>query len=255
MAYTYIKTEKDGGVARITFTRPKHNMLSITMLKEINSELEALIEDRELKCLIFHGEGPSWCAGVDVGDHKPDMVGEMIPTFSKVFELIDKLEVPTIAAVHGACLGGGLEVAMACDIIIAGKSASFGQPEIKLGFFPPYAAVRLPKLIGQAKTMEICITGKRYSAEEGRTMGFVSQVTDDDKFAEELEKLIGEIKTSSPLIIRLNKRAVKENLDKNFADSLKSVGDLFLNVLMKTQDTQEGINSYFEKRKPVWKNR
>lgn len=255
MAYTYIKTEKDDGVARIIFTRPKHNMLSIAMMKEINSEIEALIEDRELKCLVFLGEGPSWCAGVDVGDHRPELVDEMIATFNRLFELIDKLEVPTIAAVHGACLGGGMEVAIACDMIIAGKSANFGQPEIKLGFFPPYAAIRLPKLVGQAKAMEVCVTGKRYSAEEARVMGFVSHVTDDGMFAEELAKLVGEIKTSSPLIIRLNKRAIKQNLDKDFAGSLQGVGNLFLNTLMKTEDTQEGIRSYFERRKPEWKNK
>ena len=255
MAYTYIKTEQEGGIARIIFNRPKHNMLSIPMMKEINSELEALLADRNLKCLVFAAEGPSWCAGVDVADHKPEVVGDMIATFNRLFELIDKLEVPTIAAVHGACLGGGMEVAIACDMIIASKSALFGQPEIKLGFFPPYAAIRLPKLVGPAKAMEICVTGKRYTADEARSMGFLSQVADDDKFGGELEKLVGEIKTSSPLIIRLNKRAVRQNLDKDFAAALANVGDLFLHTLMKTEDTQEGMNSYFERRKPEWKNR
>ncbi len=155
----------------------------------------------------------------------------------------------------GACLGGGMEVAIACDMIIAAKNASFGQPEIKLAFFPPYAAIRLPKLVGPAKAMEICITGKRYSAEDACRMGFVSQVVDAGNFAEELEKLVGEIKTSSPLIIRLNKRAIRQNLDKDFAGALESAGDLFLNTLMKTEDTLEGIKSYLEKRKPEWKNR
>ena len=106
MAYTFIKTEKEGGIARIVFNRPKHNMLSIAMMKEINGELEAILTDRELKCLVFVAEGPSWCAGVDVGDHKPELVDEMITTFNRLFELMDKLEIPTIAAVHGACLGG-----------------------------------------------------------------------------------------------------------------------------------------------------
>src|SRR3990172_6749141 len=202
MAYAYIKTEKEDGIARIVFNRPKHNMLSIAMMKELNSELEALNENRELKCLVISGEGPSWCAGVEIGDHQPELVHEMIATFNRLFELIDKLETPTIAAVHGACLGGGMEVAIACDMIIAAKNAIFGQPEIKLAFFPPYAAVRLPKLVGQAKAMEICIAGKRYSSEEARALGFVSQVTDDDKFAEGLDKLTGGIKTSSPLILR-----------------------------------------------------
>lgn len=255
MAFIYIKTEKEGGVARIIFNRPKHNMLSIAMMKEINEELSALSKDRELKCLVFLGEGPSWCAGVDVGDHKPELVDDMIATFNRLFELIDSLEVPVVAAVRGACLGGGMEVAIACDMIIASKNATFGQPEIKLAFFPPYAAIRLPKLVGQAKAMEICITGKRYPAEEARSLGLVSQVVDEEKFTEELEKLVGEIKTSSPLIIRLNKRAIKQNLDKDFAHALKDVGDLFLNTLMKTEDTQEGIASYFEKRRPEWKNR
>ena len=255
MAYTYIKTEQEGGIARIIFNRPKHNMLSIPMMKEINSELEALLADRNLKCLVFTAEGPSWCAGVDVADHKPEVVDDMIATFNRLFELIDKLEVPTIAAVHGACLGGGMEVAIACDMIIASKSALFGQPEIKLGFFPPYAAIRLPKLVGPAKALEICVTGKRYTADEARSMGFLSQVADDDKFGGELDKLVGEIKTSSPLIIRLNKRAVRQNLDKDFAAALANVGDLFLHTLMKTEDTQEGMNSYFERRKPEWKNR
>ena len=255
MAYTYIKTEQEGGIARIIFNRPKHNMLSIAMMKEMNSELETLLADGDLKCLVFLGEGPSFCAGVDVGDHKPELVDNMIATFNRLFELVDKLEVPTIAAVHGACLGGGMEVAIACDMIIAAKSALFGQPEIKLGFFPPYAAIRLPKLVGQAKALEICITGKRYTADEARSMGFVSQATDDDKFSGELEKLVGEIKTSSPLIIRLNKRAIRQSLGKGFATALAGAGDLFLHTLMKTEDTQEGMNSYFERRKPEWKNR
>ncbi len=255
MAYTYIKTEKEGGVARIIFNRPKHNMLSIAMMEEINDELSALLADKGLKCLVISGEGKSFCAGVDVEDHKPELVDEMIATFNRLFELIDKLEIPTIAAVHGACLGGGMEVAIACDMIIAAKGASFGQPEIKLGFFPPYAAIRLPKLIGQAKALEVCVTGKRYTADEARSLGFVSQTTDDDKFSAELEKLVGEIKSSSPLIIRLNKLAVRQNLDKGFAAALADVGNLFLKTLMKTEDTQEGMNSYFERRKAEWKNR
>src|SRR3990172_7297103 len=131
MASAYFKTEKEAGIARIAFNRPKHNILSIAMMKDLNGELEALAEDRELKCLVITGEGPSWCAGVEIGDHQPELVREMMAAFNRLFELIDKLEVPAIAAVHGACLGGGMEVAIACDMIIAAKNAIFGQPEIK----------------------------------------------------------------------------------------------------------------------------
>jgi len=252
--HKHLKVEKAQGVARITFDRPKHNVLNIEMMNELNAELESLIADNDLKCLVLLGQGPSWCAGVEVSDHKPEMVNEMISTFNRIFELMDKLEVPIIAGVHGACLGGGMEVAIACDIIVASKKAVFAQPEIKLGFFPPYAAIRLPQLVGPAKAVEICTTGKRYSAKEAKKMGLIAYKADEDNFQETLDKLVAEIQYNSPLIIRLNKRAVKQHLGMDFPKAIQGVSDLFLNVLMKSEDTLEGIKSFEEKRKPVWKN-
>jgi len=252
--HKHLKIEKAEGVARITFDRPKHNVLNIEMMNELNVELESLIADKDLKCFVLLGQGPSWCAGVEVSDHKPEMVNEMISTFNRIFELMDKLEVPIIAGVHGACLGGGMEVAIACDIVVASEKAAFGQPEIKLGFFPPYAAVRLPQLVGPAKAVEICTTGKRYSAKEAKKMRLIAYKTDEDKFQETLDKLVAEIQYNSPLIIRLNKRAVKQHIGMDFSKAIQGVSDLFLNVLMKSQDTLEGIKSFEEKRKPVWKN-
>jgi cyclohexa-1,5-dienecarbonyl-CoA hydratase len=254
-AYKHLKIEKNDGVARITLARPKHNVFDIEMMNELNAELDLLSVDAELKCVVILGEGPSWCAGVEVADHKPETVSEMIAVFNGIFERIDKIEVPVIAGVQGACLGGGMEVAIACDVIVAAKSASFGQPEIKLGFLPPYAAIRLPQLIGPAKAIEVCTTGRRYSAEEARQMGFVSYVADDDQLTDTLDRLIGDIHTASPLIIRLNKRAVKKHLGLNFQEALDGVSDLFLNELMKTEDTLEGIRSFEEKRRPQWKNK
>ena len=249
-----IKVETHDGILKITFARPKHNVFNIEMMNELNAVLASLLDDNLLKCIVILGEGRSWCAGVDVGDHKPEMVDDMIAAFNRIFELIDKLEVPIIAAVHGACLGGGMEVAIACDMIVAGKSAVFGQPEIKLGFFPPYAAIRLPQLIGPARAIEICTTGKRYTAEESESFGLCRCVT-DDALMEEVDKLVEEIQACSPLIIRLNKRAVKQHLGMDFSRALLGVTDLFLNTLMKTEDTLEGIASFDEKRKPEWKNK
>lgn len=203
-----LKLEKADGVARITLARPKHNVLNIEMMKELNSELEGLIADDELKCVVILGEGPSWCAGVEVADHKPEMVDEMISTFNRIFELVNQIEVPVIAAVHGTCLAGGMEVAIACDIIIASAKAIFGQPEIKLGFFPPYAAIRLPQLVGPAKAIEICATGRRYFAQEAQALGFVAHVAEAEEFAETVEKMIEELTHASPLILRLSKQAV-----------------------------------------------
>lgn len=254
-AYQHIKVEKSDGVARVTLSRPKHNVFNIEMMKELNAELEILGADTDLKCVVVFGEGKSWCAGVEVGDHKPESVNEMMTTFDRIFELIEALEVPVIAAVHGACLGGGMEVAIACDSIIAAKGAFFGQPEIKLGFLPPFAAIRLPQLVGPAKAIEVCTTGKRYTAEEALSMGFVSQAVADEAFGDAVEKMVKEITDNSPLIIRLNKRAVKQHIGLPFTEALQGVSDLFLNTLMKTEDTLEGIKSFEEKRRPVWKNR
>jgi cyclohexa-1,5-dienecarbonyl-CoA hydratase len=251
----FIRLEKAEGIARLTLARPKHNVLNIEMMNELNAELDLLAADDDLKALVLQGEGPSFCAGVEVADHKPGQVHEMIRVFNGIFERTERLPVPVLAAVQGACLGGGMEVAIACDIVLAAENALFGQPEIKLGFFPPYAAMRLPQLVGPAKALEVCVTGRRYSAAEAKDLGFVSHVWPSDAFAENLEKMIAEIRSSSPLIIRLNKQAVKRHLGMTFAQGLQGVSDLFLNTLMKTEDTLEGIASFEEKRRPRWKNR
>ncbi|MGD2186370.1 MAG: enoyl-CoA hydratase/isomerase family protein [Desulfobacterales bacterium] len=253
--YQHLKVAKADGVARITFNRPKHNVLDIEMMNELIAELNGLVVDDELKCLVLNGEGTSFCAGVEVVDHKPELAPKMIETFNHIFELIDQLNIPSIASVHGACLGGGMEVAIACDIIVAARNAVFGQPEIKLAFLPPYAAVRLPYLVGPSKAVEICTTGKRYSAEEARQMGMVAYVVEDDQLAETTDKLVKEIQYNSPLIIRLNKQAVKKHLGMPLPKAIESVSDLFLNSLMKTEDVLEGIKSFEEKRKPIWKNK
>jgi len=255
MSFQYIKTDNAKGLARITLARPKHNVLNIEMMKELNAALSSLATDAGLKCVVLSGEGPSWCAGVDVGEHRPEMVAEMMGAFNGIFETMEKIEVPLIAAVHGPCLGGGMELAIACDIIVASSKATFGQPEIRLGFFPPYAAIRLPQLVGPARAIEICATGKIYSADEARAMGLISHVAGEEAFGEAVESVAGSLLLSSPLIIRLNKRAVKGHIGMAFPQALAKVTDLFLNRLMKTEDTLEGINSFCEKRKPDWKNR
>jgi len=251
----HLKYEMTDAVARITLDRPKFNMMNIEMMDELNGLFEALLREDDLKCIVLYAEGKHFCTGVEVADHKPDKVGDMIATFNRIFELSEQIEVPIIASVQGYCLGGGMELAIACDVIVAAQSAQFGQPEIKVGFFPPYAAMRLPQLVGPARAIEICTTGKFYSAADAQQMGMVGYVSEDDRLGETTAEIVKEIQTNSPLIIRLNKRAVRQNLGLAFKPALAGVSDLFLNTLMKTEDTLEGIASYEEKRKPVWKNR
>ena len=129
-----IQTNYADGVARLTLARPKHNVFNIAMMQELNTALESLIAESNLKCVVILGEGPSWCAGVDVGDHKPELVDIMITTFNRIFELIEAIPVPVIAAVHGACLGGGMEVAIACDMVVAAKKPSLASQKSNWDF-------------------------------------------------------------------------------------------------------------------------
>ena len=251
----FIKIENDGQVARIILDRPKHNVLDIPMMNELNAELEKIAADDELKCVVITGEGRSFCAGVEVGDHKPDNVDAMVSTFNRIFELTNMIDIPIIAAVNGVCLGCGMEVAIACDIVIASEKAILGQPEIKLGFFPPYAALRLPELVGPAKTIEILTTGQNYSAQDAKELGFVSKVASVDDFQAVVDAQVKQICHASPLIIRLNKRAVKRHIGTSFFQGVDLVSNYFLNTMMKTEDTLEGIASFEEKRRPVWKNK
>lgn len=251
----FIKVNKEKQVARITLDRPKHNVLDIEMMKEFNLELEKIAGDDDLKCVVITGKGRSFCAGVEVSDHTPEKVDEMVFVFNRIFELINLIDIPVIAAVNGACLGGGLEVAIAADIVIASEKAILGQPEVKLGFFPPYAAIRLPELVGTAKAIEICTTGKSYSAVDAEAMGFVSKAVAVDKFEETVESYIKEISHASPLILKLNKRAVKRHIGTSFHQAVQLSSDYFLNTMMKTEDTLEGIKSFEEKRRPDWKNK
>ena len=131
----------------------------------------------------------------------------------------------------------------------------FGQPEIKLGFLPPYAAIRLPELVGPARAVEICTTGRRYNADAAQRMGLVGHLSGEANFKETVGSIVEDIKACSPLIIRLNKKAVNAHLGLDFKKALSGVSDLFLNTLMKTEDTLEGIQSFEEKRPPAWKNR
>jgi cyclohexa-1,5-dienecarbonyl-CoA hydratase len=251
----FMRLEKAGGVARIVLNRPKHNVLNIPMMNELNRELQAIAGDDGLKCVVVTGEGRSFCAGVEVADHKPEMVDEMVAVFNRIFELINGIDIPVIAAVQGgACLGGGMELAIACDIVLASEKALFGQPEIKLGFFPPYAAIRLPELVGTAKAIEILTTGKSYTALQAKALGFVTETAPAEGFQGLVDGYVNEICACSPLIIRLNKRAVKRHLGIPFAQGVDLVSNYFLNTMMKTQDTLEGIRSFEEKRPPVWKN-
>jgi cyclohexa-1,5-dienecarbonyl-CoA hydratase len=257
MEYQHISFEKQDGVVKITLNKPPINVLNIAMMCEINTALEGLDGDPSVKVLIFEAaEGSkAFSAGVDVSEHTADKVDEMIEVFHRIFRLLDGLEIPTVAVVGGAALGGGCELALFCDMIIASEKASFGQPEIQVGVLPPIAVVALPEIIGPKKTMEMVLTGDRIRADEAERLGLVNKVVAPEELQAATTELVGKLTKLSGAVLRITKRAVRLGSVGSFADGLVAVEDLYLGQLMNTEDAHEGLTAFMEKRSPIWKDK
>jgi cyclohexa-1,5-dienecarbonyl-CoA hydratase len=257
MSFEHIGFEVSGGVARITLNKPPLNVLNIAMMREINAALEELDDDPSVKVLVFEAaEGSkAFSAGVDVSEHTADKVEEMIEVFHRIFRLLDKLEVPTVAVVGGAALGGGCELVLFCDMVIASERASFGQPEIQVGVLPPIAVVALPAIIGPKKAMEMVLIGDRIRAPEALQLGLVNKVVPPEELRAAADEFVGKLAKLSGAVLRLTKRAVRLGSAGSFADGLAAVEELYLGSLMETEDAHEGLAAFMEKRPPVWKDR
>jgi cyclohexa-1,5-dienecarbonyl-CoA hydratase len=257
MEFQYIKLDKQAGVARLTLNKPPLNVLDIAMMREINAALEGLNDDPGVKVLVFEAaEGSkAFSAGVDVSEHTSDLVEEMIEVFHRIFRLLDGLEIPTVAVVGGAALGGGCELVLFCDMVIASEKASFGQPEIQVGVLPPIAVVALPEIIGPKKTMEMVLIGDRIRADEAERLGLVNKVVPPEELQAAAVEFVEKLAKLSGAVLRVTKRAVKAGSAGSFADGLAAVEDLYLGSLMDTEDAHEGLAAFMEKRPPVWKDK
>jgi len=253
--FKHIVFERSDGLAKITLNQPPFNWMTIAMMREINSALESLLGDQEAKVLVLTGSGKAFSVGVDVADHTADKVEEMIKVFHGMFRLLQKLDIPTLAVLNGAALGGGCELAMACDMIIASERAKIGQPEIKVGVLAPVAAVLLPRLIGRQKALELLLTGEDIRAPEAERIGLINKAVPPEELEAATEEFIGKLTGLSAAILRLNKRAVYQSFGLSFADALDKVESLYLGDLMVTEDAHEGLAAFLEKKSPVWKNR
>lgn len=249
-----IKFEKDEHVAKITLNRPPLNVLNIEMMEEINVALEALKWDTKLKVLIFKGEGKAFSAGVDVEEHAGNKAEEMIHVFHQIFFNLTRIKAPTIALVNGSALGGGCELAVFCDIVLASDKSKFGQPEIKVGVLAPIAAVIFPWSMNFRKTMELLLTGDTMTANEAKKLGLVNAVFPAEEFEEKTKEFIEKITSNSSVVLQLTKMAVDEAFGENYHTGVAQVENIYLNKLMNTYDANEGIKAFLEKRKPVWKN-
>jgi len=254
MSYKTIIVEEKDLIGRITFNSPPLNILNIEMMKEINQALKDS-QKKNLKVLIFNANGKAFSAGVDVSEHTKEKVKEMIRVFHEIFTNLHKINAPTVALVNGAALGGGCEVATFCDIVIASEKSKFGQPEIKVGVFPPVAAAIFPKLMWSKKALELLITGDIIRANEAKELGLVNHILPVENFEIEAEKFISEkLASNSAVVLQLTKRAFLEGATQNYSESIKKIEDIYLNELMKTNDANEGLSAFLEKRPPVWKN-
>lgn len=247
--------EWEDGVARITLDHPPVNIMDIPTMKELNAALESLEGDDETKVLVFAAQGKAFCAGVDVKDHTADKVDEMVEVFHRIFRQLWSLNIPTVAAVNGAALGGGCELVTFCDMIIASEKATFGQPEIQVGVYPPVAVVTFPRLMPYMKAMELLLTGEVIDAREAERLGIVNKVVPVESFEDEVSNFIAKLSALSAIVLRITKRATLQGLALSFEEALAYSEELYLKRLMKTEDATEGLQAFMEKRKPVWKDR
>jgi enoyl-CoA hydratase len=251
-----IRIEKKGGVGTIILNRPQTlNVLDTETLLLLGKALADLEKDESIRAIIMTGNG-DFCAGADIRElkEKDSLAAE---TFSRlghqVFNHIENMGKPVIAAVRGHALGGGCELALACDIRIAGEGAMFGQPEIKLGLIPGFGGTqRLVRLVGAGKAKELILTGNIISAREAESIGLVNSVVKDEELMKKAEETAGVLSEKSPLILRIAKKLINENqeLQKGLAQEMS-----FFAACFETEDHIEGINAFLEKRKPVFKGK
>jgi cyclohexa-1,5-dienecarbonyl-CoA hydratase len=254
MAFKHIQTEMKDGVATLTLNRAPLNVLNIEMMEEINTYFEGLRKEKSLKLLVIQAMGKAFSAGVDVGEHLGDLVYKMIEVFHKIFRLMDALRVPSIAVVNGSALGGGCELALYCDMIIATERAKFGQPEIQVGVFPPIAALILPRMIGRKKALELILSGDVISAHEALNLGLVNKIVPETSLAQEVNSFIEKFTKLSGIMLKLTKEAALAGLNDDMDKGLKAIEKIYLDKAMKTHDAIEGLKAFIEKRKPTWKD-
>jgi cyclohexa-1,5-dienecarbonyl-CoA hydratase len=252
--YSSIVCEIRDTVARITLNQPPLNIIDIPMMEEIHDALEHIQSVGDVKVLVLDHQGKAFSAGVSIKDHSPDKVGEMLEKFHGIFRLLNSFEQPSVALVDGMALGGGCELAVFCDMVIASDRATFGQPEIKVGVFPPVAAVVFPRLVGRNQTLELLLTGDVIDAGEAKAIGLINKVFPAQAFREKSEEFVRKLTSLSGKILGLTKRAVDRSLYTSVSEGISSAEQLYLGELMKTEDAQEGLNAFLEKRKPIWKN-
>ena len=254
MSYKFVKTSNEGGIVRVTLNSPPLNVLTIVMMEEMIEAFKWAKKEAGA-VVVVDAEGKAFSAGVDVADHTPDKVASMIDVFDRLFMSMADIDKPIIGVVNGAALGGGYEVVLFCDMVVASEKARFGQPEIQVGVFPPVACYVLPRLISMPKAMEYLLSGDTFNAATAEQLGLVNKVLPVDGFAEGVAEFLKKFTALSPVVLAYTKKAALAGLGKDFHEGIKKIDSLYLDELMKTADAVEGLTAFMEKRKPVWQGK
>ncbi|MCE7935289.1 MAG: enoyl-CoA hydratase [Chlorobi bacterium CHB2] len=252
-----IVAKHDGYIATVQLNRPKVlNALNLGLMVELVDALESLDHDPEVRCIVIHGDERAFAAGADITEMAEATVVDMIERdqFTR-WDRIRRVKTPIIAAVSGFALGGGCELTMICDMIVASETARFGQPEINIGAMPGAGGTqRLTRAIGKARAMEMVLTGKMITADEAHAAGLVNMVVPIEFYLESAMKLAREVASRPPISVRLAKEAVLKSFDAFLQDGLEFERKNFY-LLFATEDKSEGMKAFVEKRKPEWKGK
>lgn len=252
-----IEVRIDRRVATLTIDRPPLNVLDLDTLETLDETFEALADEEGLQAIVLRGGGErAFSAGVSIEDHDPAKIDRMLGVFHRALRRLLDLDAATVAAVDGHCLGGGLELASCCDLILASSRSTFGQPEIRLGCFPPVAAVVLPHRIGVGATADLVLTGRVLGAAEAAHLRLVDRLAGDD-FEGALERLLSELRQSSAAALACAKRALRAGDPRRRAvdEALVESERVYREELSTCEDLVEGIGAFLDKRPPRWRHR
>jgi len=257
MNYKNVIVTREAGFAIIQLNRPEVlNAINVQLMTELVDALEGLDKDDEVRCMILTGSEKAFAAGADIKEMADAPPMEMLKRdqFAR-WDKIRKIKKPIIAAVSGFALGGGCELAMTCDMIIASETARFGQPEINIGVMPGAGGTqRLTRAVGKAKAMEIVLTGKQFTADEAKEWGLVNKVVPVEYVLQEAKDLARQVADKPPVAVRLAKEAVLKSFDTTMEGGLEFERKNFY-LLFASDDQKEGMNAFVEKRKPEWKGK
>ncbi len=250
----FVTVETKDGTSVLTLNRPPLNVLNIAALRQLESALTELAQDENVRILILRAAGKMFSAGVDVADHTPDKVSEMIPLFDRACRHLANFPCPTVAAVHGHALGGGCELVLCCDLAVMTENAKIGQPEIQLAAFAPIAAMRLPRLMGYRAAADMLLSGRTLASDEALKLGLVNAVVPPDRLEQWVQEKTSQLSCLSRVALITTKRALQLGFG-NWDAPTAPMERLYLEELMKTEDAPEGLAAFIEKRSPMWKHK